>query len=306
MSFYQVNNTNIIISGRIIKTGHVHDEEWLENGSLEDPEVLIKKIKTDKGPIDIFCFSQRLPETAPKYNYYMEWDNLAVVKITTFDEWWKGLPQATRKNVRRSVKRGVEVKQVDFNDEFVMGISNIYNETPIRQGRRFWHYGKDFDSVKKENLTYLGNCDFIGAYRNKELIGFVKLVYVGREARIMQIISMVRHQDARPTNALIAKAMEICEKKEMKYFIYGKFIYGKRADTPIIEFKNRNGFEMIEIPKYYVAISIKGKLALKIGLHHGIIGWIPVKLNEQLINLRTKWYERKTETGRQEEEKNSE
>ena len=38
---------------------------------------------------------------------------------------------------------------------FSRGISNVYNETPIRQGRKFWHYGKSFDQVKAANATYL-------------------------------------------------------------------------------------------------------------------------------------------------------
>jgi hypothetical protein len=292
MSLIQVGGTTLSVTGRLIKIGAVHDEEWLESDSLGDPEVLIRDIRKSKAPLDIFCFSQRLPEITPKYSYYMEWDNIAVVAITTFDEWWSGLPQATRKNVRRSAKRGVEVRVAQFDDEFVRGIANIYNETPVRQGRRFWHYGKDFDTVKRENSTYLSNCDFIGAYLNEELIGFIKLVYVGAEARIMQIISMAKHQDKRPPNALIAKAMEICVKKQMKYFIYGKYIYGKRTNSPIIEFKNRNGFKMVEIPRYYVPLTVKGKTALQLRLHHGILALIPEKISSYLIDLRAKRYEK--------------
>jgi len=26
----------------------------------------------------------------------------------------------------------------------------IFNESPTRQGRKFWHYGKDFATVKKQ------------------------------------------------------------------------------------------------------------------------------------------------------------
>jgi hypothetical protein len=302
MSLVHVDKTTLSVTSGLVRIGAVHDEEWLEPGSLDDPEILIQKIAATKVPLDIFSFSQRLPETTPKYNYHMEWDNLAVVPITTFDGWWAGLPQATRKNVRRSAKRGVEVRVAEFDDEFVKGIMGIYNETPIRQGRRFWHYGKDFVTVKGENSTYLANCDFIGAYHGKELIGFMKVVYAGKEARMMQIISMVKHQDARPTNALIAKAMEICEKRQMKYFIYGKYIYGGRTNSPIIEFKNRNGFQMMEIPRYYVPLTAKGRIALELRLHRGILALIPAKVSNRLIDIRAKWYERNAKGKRQEEE----
>ncbi len=137
MDLVQVDKTTLNIIGRLIKIGAIHDEEWLESDSLGDPEILIGDIRNSKAPLDIFCFSQRLPETTPQYGYYMEWDNVAVVPITTFDEWWSRLPQATRKNVRRSAKRGVNVRLAEFDDDFVKGIVNIYNESPVRQGRRF-------------------------------------------------------------------------------------------------------------------------------------------------------------------------
>ena len=288
-----LNGTSIQVSGRFIKIGEVSDECWLDSDSIDDLKQLITDIKNSRNEMDIFTFSQKLPDTIPKYDYFMEWDNIAAISITTYDEWWAGLPQATRKNVRRSAKRGVEVRVAEFNDEFVKGIVKIYNETPIRQGRLFWHYGKDFDAVKRVNSTYLTTCDFLGAYLKDELIGFMKLVYVGKDARIMQIISMDSQQDKRPTNALIAKAVELAETKKMNYFIYGKYVYGNRHDTSIIEYKSRNGFKMIEIPKYYVPTNIKGSIILRSGLHHGMIGLIPGKIKDYLSRLRTKWYEKR-------------
>ena len=32
------------------------------------------------------------------------------------------------------------------------------------QGRKFWHYGKDLNTVKRENGTYLDRCEILGAY----------------------------------------------------------------------------------------------------------------------------------------------
>ena len=291
MPVLNLNGTSILVTGKLAKLGEVFDECWLPTSALEEPREIISKLRDAKSDIDIFTFSQKLPDTTPKYEYFMELDNVAAIPITTFDTWWAGLPQATRKNVRRSAKRGVEIRVAEFNDELVKGIVKIYNETPTRQGRAFWHYGKDFEATKQANSTYLDRCDFIGAYFQDELIGFMKLVYVGKEARIMQIISLDSHQDKRPTNALIAKAVELSEAKKMDYFIYGKYIYGNRRDTSIIEYKNRNGFQMIEIPKYYVPLTAKGSVVLKCGLQHGVVGLIPGKLKDYLSGLRAKWYE---------------
>ena len=35
--------------------------------------------------------------------------------------------------------------RVPFTDDFVHGIMDIYDETPVRQGRSFWHYKKSFE-----------------------------------------------------------------------------------------------------------------------------------------------------------------
>ena len=293
-----INNRDLAATGKWIRIVAVRDEEWIAGQAVDDPEFFIAELKKSKLKADIFTFAQKLPHTDRMYDYYMELDNYAVVPITTFDDWWtKKLPQVTRKNVRRSGRMGVVIKVSDFNDELVNGIMNIYNESPIRQGRSFWHYGKDFDTVKRENSTYMSNSDFICAYFNDELIGFIKLVYTGKQASIMQIISMIKHQDKRPTNALLAKAVEICAIKGMEYFIYGQYVYGKNTKSPIIEFKQRNGFEMVNIPRYYVPLTVKGKIILKLKLHRPLVGLIPGTIYDVLLNIRSKWYEKNPPKG---------
>lgn len=290
----ELDNIEMEVKGRLIKTANISDEVWLEKNPIKDLKNFLTNLKGSKQKADIFTFCQKLPDTIPKYDYYMEWDNVAAIPITNYDEWWtKKLPQVTRKNVRRGYKRGVTVKVGELNDELVDGIVNIYNESPIRQGRLFWHYGKDFATVKKENSSYLSNSDFICAYHNDALIGFIKLVYVGRVAEIMQIISMNKHQDKRTTNILIAKAVEICVENKMDYFVYGKYVYGNKTKSPIINFKERNGFEMIKLPRYYIPLSLLGKISLKLKIHHDIQQLMPEKLVDFLLDLRAKWYAKK-------------
>ena len=153
------------------------------------------------------------------------------------------------------------------HDKLVSGITRIYNETPIRQGRKFLHYGKSFDQVKVANATYLGRSKFIGAFFNNELIGFIKFVTVNNVARIMQILSMEAHADKRPTNALLAKAIGVCCENGATHFIYGKYVYGRKQTSPVTEFKRRNGFEQFDFPRYYVPLTRFGALAIRCGLH---------------------------------------
>jgi hypothetical protein len=179
---------------------------------------------------------------------------------------------------------------VQFDDGLVEGIKRIYDETPIRQGRRFWHYQKDLETVKRENSSYLDRCDFLGAYFEGELIGFVKMVYVGQVARIMQILSMNAHFDKRPPNALLAKCVELCCEKGMKYFVYGKYVYGNKRNSPITEFKRRTGFEEVRFRRYYVPLTVWGRVALKLRLHHGLQGLLPERVTESLLKIRSRLY----------------
>ena len=218
---------------------------------------------------------------------------MAAVPLTTFDDWWKELPQATRKNVRRSERRGVAVRVSSLDQQLAQGIKSIYDETPIRQGRRFWHYGKDVERVLRENSTYSERSDFIAAFHQEELIGFIKLVYVGKTAQIMQILSKNQHFDKRPANALLAQAVEVCCRKGMSFFVYGKYIYGNKSDSELIEFKRRNGFKQIEYPRYYVPLSPLGRLAIKCGLHRGWRSWLPPRMESLLLDLRSKYYARR-------------
>jgi hypothetical protein len=240
----EICGQTVVITGKWLRVAAVKDEELVAGEIVDDPAAFVKEMRRSAVRADILTFAQKLSESTPKYEYDFEWDNRAVIPITCFDDWWENrLPQETRKNVRRAAKRGVTVRVAEFDDEFVKGVQGIYNETPIRQGRRFWHFGKDFDTVKRETATYLERSEFLGAYFNEELIGFIKIIYVDRIATVIHILAKSQHQDKRPVNAILAKAVELCEKKNISFLLYGKYVYDKNEKSPLTEFKRRNGFE---------------------------------------------------------------
>jgi hypothetical protein len=181
---------------------------------------------------------------------------------------------------------------VPFNDDLVRGIQGIYNETPVRQGRRFWHFGKPFEAVKLENATYLERSDFIGAYFHEELIGFIKIIHVDRVATLIQILAKNEHRDKRPMNALLANAIRLCEQKGASFLVYGKYAYDGNRNSALAEFKRRNGFEEVKIPRYFVSITLAGRLAIKLKLHRGIKGWMPLLLLRFLLNARSEFHRR--------------
>lgn len=197
-----------------------------------------------------------------------------------------------RRAVRKAAKVGVVVKRAELDEQFLDGIVSIYNETPVRQGKPFWHFQKDRAVVMREASTYPERNHFLGAYYGDELIGFMRLIYVDRTASVIQILSKVAHFDKRPTNAMIAKAVEICEQEGRSHLVFCKYVYND-PESSLTEFKRRNGFEQVLVPRYYVPLTRKGKLALKLGFHRGFKAQIPKRLMTQLLKVRNYWYERK-------------
>lgn len=282
----RINNQTIVVTGKWIRMAAVHDEHWIEGEVVEDPEVFMSGLKNENLKADIFTFVQKLPDTKPRYKYHMELDKLAVLPITTYENWWKKqINDKTRNMVRRAQKSGVEVRVTEFTDELVRGIAEIYNESPLRQGRPFKHYGKDFETLKRDHISYLERSDFIGAFFRDELIGFVKLVHSKGFSNLMQIISKVAHREKAPTNALIAKAVEICAQRGVPYLNYG--VWSRRG---LGDFKKHHAFEKFDKPRYYVPLNLKGKLALKFGLHQKIAEHLPGSWVDFLVDIKIKWY----------------
>jgi hypothetical protein len=200
----------------------------------------------------------------------MEWDNLAVLPVSTFDHWWnEQIGFKARNKAKQAEKRGVVLREVPFSDSLVRGIWEIYNETPIRQGRKFPHFGKAFESVYAEEATYLDRSVFIGAFFKEKLIGFVKLLWDAdrSQAGLLNIVSLLEHRDKAPTNALVAQAVRFCAAQKIPYLVYSNFAYGKRKRDSLSDFKERNAFQRVNLPRYYVPMTLIGSAAFRLGLH---------------------------------------
>jgi hypothetical protein len=294
----EIQERTVVTTGRWLKIAMVRHEELVEGNTVKDPQTFAFQIKKSKLSADLFTFAQRLPDVAPRYNYRTDCENAAAVQVTSYLQWWtEGAAYSIRKAVNRAKKLGVVARVVAFDDEFVEAACRIYNEIPVRQGKTFWHYGKDFQSIKHSLGTYLERSIFIGAFYQNDLIGFMKITWVGTTGTITQILSLKSHFDKRPNNALIAKAIEICESEGKSHFIYGSFVYYD-ADSSLTEFKRRNGFEAVQLPRYYVPLTFKGRVALKLGLHRGIAGNTPkplLKLFLKVRRLQSEWRLKATE-----------
>lgn len=280
-----IQDTEFVVKGRIFRIAAVKDEADLD---IPEPIAVLDLIRTREADrFDLFTFGQRLPDTEPKYRYPMEWDRIAALEYQDHRFWFeKILDDKTRNMVRKAGKKDVELRMVDFDDDLVRGIVDIYNEAPIRQGRRFKHYGKSFEDAKTANATHLGRSVFVGAYYGTELIGFMKLVFGDRTARAEQIISKIAHRDKAPTNALLNEAVRLCEAHGVPFLVYGIW----PSKESFAHFKKNNGFREYRLPRYYVPLNAKGWLAVKLGMYKEFKQRLPRVISMRLVDIRERWY----------------
>jgi len=207
-------------------------------------------------------------------------DNIALLRVTTFDEWWKNIGKKTRNMVRKAEKSGVKTKVVEPSEELAEGIWKVYNETPIRQERGFPHYGIQLQAVIN-GIRLSQNCIYVGAYFQEELAGFIQLIHSQDVALISQILSLQKHWDKAVNNALVAEAIEICANKKIRWIMYGRM-----GNHPSLDkFKQSNGFSRFPVTRYYVPITKKGRIAVKMGFHQEIKDVLPQPVKYPLIPL---------------------
>jgi hypothetical protein len=280
----------IHVHGRVLRVARLAAERY---EFVSDVTATVDGLRRGGMRVDLFTFIEKLPCTSPSCSYPVEWDNVAAIPISTFDHWWKSqINGKTRNMVRRAETKGVIVREVPFDDDLVRGISAIYDECPVRQGRAFWHYQKGIDRVRQENATFLDQSVFLGAYHENRLIGFAKLVIEEDrgQAALMQILSLIGERDKAPTNALVAHAVRTCCERAIPYLVYANFSYGKKERDTLSDFKHHNGFQRIDVPRYYVPLTLAGRAALRLGLHRGVATHIPEPVLAGLRRLRSRWH----------------
>jgi hypothetical protein len=242
-------------------------------------EKVVEKL-SERG-IDIFTFIERRWHHAipnPPKGWIKADDNIAILQVSSYEEWWKTIGKKTRNMVRKAKKSGVTTKVSEADEESAEGMWKIYNETPIRQGRAFPHYGVALKTVKRRVLS-TKNSTFIGSYVEDELAGFIQLVHGDNITIVSRILSLQKYWDKAVNNALVAKAVEVCADHNVKWLMYGRM-----GNNPSLDrFKQNNGFTRFELTRYYLPVTTKGKIAAKLGLHREVKDALPQRVKYVLI-----------------------
>ncbi len=284
---------DISIHGRLVRIARLDGEKYT---FPDAPESFVAGLRQCGSRVDLFTFLQKLPETSARYPYPFEMDNLAVLPVSTFENWWTNqIRSFPRNRARQAEKRGVVLREVPFGEELIRGICRVYNETPVRQGKRFPFFGMTVERAREYAGTFLDRSVYLGAFFDYAMIGFVKLAMdeSRTQACIVHILSMVQHNDKAPTNALIAESVRYCAAHNVSYLVYEHFNYGKKQDDSLSRFKEVNGFGRVDVPRYYVPITKAGSLALRLGLHRRLVDRLPESVAAKFRELRKAWYFRK-------------
>jgi hypothetical protein len=290
-----VGGKGIKVDGRFLRIARLDGEK---HTFPADPEVVIDGLRKSGARADIFTFLQKVSDTSPKYSYPMEYDNLAVLQVSTFEQWWNHqIRSFPRNRARQAEKKGVTFREVPFGEILIRGICGIYNETPVRQGKAFPHYGMTIEQARDYAGTFLDQSVYVGAFLGDTMIGFMKLVMDENrnQACMVHILSMIQHNDKAPTNALIAQAVRYCAEHKIPYLVYEHFVYGNKQGDSLSHFKEVNGFQRVDLPRYYVPITILGQVALRLGLHHRLSDRVPESVAAKFREMRKAWYRREVE-----------
>jgi len=207
-------------------------------------------------------------------------DNIAVLHITSLNEWFTCVGRKTRNMIRKAQKNGVVTNELTPDETFIEAVFKIYNETPVRQGRAYPHYGITLDAVKKD-VDAAHDDVFVSATLNGEIIGFIQLNHYGEVAVVSQILSLQSHWDKAVNNVLIAKTVEVCEKYGFKTLVYGRF-----GNHPTLDqFKKSNGFSKVSFRRNFIPLSRRGGVIILLGLQRPLKDRIPVRLKPLIIPI---------------------
>ena len=271
------------ISGRLVRIARPRSEIY---HPLKEPERVLSRLREGGQRADLFTFAQRITEPEPRYNHRFELEAEAVLRLETYEKWWKEtVNDKTRNMVRKASKKGVQIEVATYTDELVNRIKLIYDECRIRQGKKSRHYGKSFEVIKREHGAFLEQSEFIVARMDQRVIGFAKVVFCEDYASIMNLIALIGERDKAPTNALLAKAVERCALRGIGLLHYG--VWSRRGFG---DFKLHHGFERRDMPRYYVPLTGRGALALRLGFHRPFSERLPEGLLDWFAATRTRWY----------------
>jgi hypothetical protein len=205
-----------------------------------------------------------------KRGFHTEIETIGLLPISTYETWLKSIGKRARQDIKRSERRGVRIRKVHVDERFLRDAFAIYNETPIRQGRRYAGYGISLQGLRRKFSD--SKCELLGAYDESKLIGLLWMMPGDRVAEMGSFVHLVSERHKLPTNALIAAAVNDCCERGLHFLVYpAAFGFQPGLD----EFRLRMGFKPFTVPRYYVPLTRRGYTSIKLRIHRPIQYAVP-------------------------------
>src|SRR5262249_54610871 len=162
----------------------------------------------------------------------------------TFDEYFKMIKAAARRNYRKAVREGCTVRPIEINNH-LPEIGQIRASMKVRQGKLMpAHYrtgapAQRFDVHRSSNRTH--DYVYFGAFLGKELIGYAYCLIAGEGCCITHILGHAKHLSPGVVPQLIISMAKYLYENHplVQYYAYGSY-FGCR-DT-MKRFKRKFGF----------------------------------------------------------------
>ena len=75
----------------------------------------------------------------------------------------------------------------------------------------------------------------------------------------MNIVSMIQHRQQSYDQRIGGRGgARYCANRGISYLVYSNFAYGKKQRDSLSDFKERNAFQRIDVPRYYVPLTPLG------------------------------------------------
>src|SRR5262249_7669015 len=105
---------DLSVRGRFVRIARLAAEGY---DFVDGPVETVDPLRAQGRRVDLFTFTQYLPNTTPRYDYPMEWDNVAAIRVSTFEHWrTRQVKDKTRNMLRRAERAGLIVRQVPFDN----------------------------------------------------------------------------------------------------------------------------------------------------------------------------------------------
>lgn len=105
---------DIHVQGQVVRIARPDGDKYK---FPDDPKPVPVELRRSASRVDLFAFAEKLADTSSKCSYPMKWDNVAVVPLSSLEDWWtERIGFKARNKAKQAAKEEVVVRDVRFDD----------------------------------------------------------------------------------------------------------------------------------------------------------------------------------------------